>query len=530
MTPQEPAPGIRLAELVASLSLATDLGLGLPQEHVLRQTVIATRLAGVAGLSEDAQAEVFYVSLLAWVGCVADSHELSHWFGDDRQLRADSYQVDKAGLPMLRFLMGHLAPGGAPLRRVTMTGRFMAGGFRDAMDSFVAHCQTTGDIADRLGLSDDVRRALPQAFERWDGKGVPDGLSGQDVQTVMRVVQVADDAEVFWRIGGVQSALEMLGSRRGTEFDPVLVDLCSSHADEIFGDLESVDAWGVVIDGCASLDRRLEEVELTTVLETFADYADLKSPWYLGHSRAVATLAAEAAIRSGRDAAEVDMVRNAALVHRLGAIGVSTGIWDKPGPLSTIEEERVRTVPYLTERVLSRQPRLAEIGALAGMCHERLDGSGYPRGLAGGAIPAAARLLAAADLYQSLSEGRPHREALPANEREDALRAEVSAGRMDAGAVADVLTAAGHRVRRRPNLVAGLTEREAEVLALLVRGMSNKEIASRLSISARTVGSHVEHVYAKIGVSTRGAAAMFAMRHGLVDATANDGTGAPKIG
>jgi len=522
---------VQLAELIASLSLATDLGLGQPQEHILRQTVIATRLATAAGLSEDEQAAVFYVSLLAWVGCVADSHELARWFGDDTQLRADSYQVDKTKLPMMRFMIGHIAAGGSSLQRITMVGRFLTGGVRDAMDSFVAHCQATGDIAERLGLPDDVRQALPQAFERWDGKGVPSRLRGEQIAAVMRVVQVADDAEVFCRTGGVSATVEMLRQRSGSEFDPRLVELCCVNTSEIFGDLDSVDAWSIVIDGCAQLDRGVAESELTAVLETFADYADLKSPWYLGHSRAVAALAAQAARHAQMPEKDVTLIERAALVCRLGTTGVSTSIWDKPGPLSAMERERVRTVPYLTERVLCRQPRLAEIGAIAAMCHERMDGSGYPRGLSGALVPAAARLLAAAEMYQALSEARPHREAVPAAERERLLLAEVTAARLDAASVHAVLAAAGHQARRRQHTVAGLSAREVEVLALMVRGWSNKQIAQHLTISARTVGTHVEHVYAKIGVSTRGAAAMFAMRHGLVDATSEDSGGSPpKIG
>jgi HD-GYP domain-containing protein (c-di-GMP phosphodiesterase class II) len=522
------AAEVRLAELVASLSLATDLGLGQPEEHVLRQTVIATRLAAAAGLADDDQAVVFYVSLLAWMGCVADSHELSRWFGDDRQLRADSYQVDKAGLPMLRFLLGHLASGGPALGRVTVIGRFLAGGLRDSMDSFVAHCQTTGDIADRLGLATDVRVALAQAFERWDGQGSPAKLRGEQIARVMRVVQVADDAEVFHRLGGAAAAVEMLRERRGGEFDPALVDVCAVQADVIFAGLDDVDAWNVVIDGCAPLDRRVPDAELTTVLETFADYADLKSPWLLGHSRAVAALAAEAARRADRSPAEVTLAERSALVARLGATGVSTAIWNKPGPLSAIEWERVRTVPYLTERILGRQPVLADIGAIAAMQHERMDGSGYPRGLAGAAIAPVARLIAAADVYQALGEDRPHRAARPGPERASILQDEVAAGRLDAEAVRAVLAAAGHRTARRPVAIAGLTGREIDVLALLVRGWSNKQIAAHLSITPRTVGSHVEHIYTKIGVTTRGAAAMFALRHGLVDA---GGEGEPqKIG
>ena len=520
---------IRLAELVASLSLATDLGLGQPQEHVLRQTVIATRLAAAAGMPADRQAAVFYVSLLAWVGCVADSHELVRWFGDDVKVRADSYHVDKAGFAMLRFLLGHLTEGRPPLQRITILGRFFADGVAEVSNSFVAHCQTASDIADRLQLHPDVRKALHHAFERWDGKGVPKRLRADQIEQVMRIVQIADDAEVHQRIGGTQAALDMLRTRSGSEFDPALVDVCCSRPAEIFGTLDSLDTWSTVIDGCSALDRRVSESELTPMLEIFADYADLKSPWFLGHSRAVAALAAAAASDAGMSSADVALVERAALVHRIGSIGVSTGIWNKAGPLSESEQERVRTVPYLTERVLSRQPLLAEIGSVAGMAFERMDGSGYPRALHGHAISMPARLLAAAAVYQSLGEDRPHRKALPPSERAAAVRSHVSAGRLDATAVHAVLSAAGHRVTRRPQMVAGLTGREVEVLQVLVRGWSNRQIAEHLSITPRTVATHIEHIYTKTGVSSRGAAAMFAMRHGLISADGED-SAPPKIG
>jgi DNA-binding CsgD family transcriptional regulator len=213
----------------------------------------------------------------------------------------------------------------------------------------------------------------------------------------------------------------------------------------------------------------------------------------------------------------VTLVERAALVHDLGAIGVSAGVWDKPGPLSAADKERVRMHPYLTERTLARPPRLAEIGGLAAQHHERIDGSGYPHGVRGDALSLPARVIAAADAYHAMCEDRPNRAAFSTPDAAGALRNEVAAGRLDGDAVNAVLAAAGHRVRRRPALPGGLTRREAEILVLMARGLSNKEMAERLSVSVRTVRSHVEHVYAKIGVSARGAAAMFAMRHGLVD-------------
>ena len=512
--------GVRLSELVASLSLATDLGLGQPQEHVLRQAVLADRLAELAGLDADARAALFYVSLLAWVGCVADSHELAHWFGDDSRLRGASYQVDRAGLPMLRFLLANLELGNGTTERLASLASFMTAGMQEVMSSMDAHCQTTGEIADGLGLAPEVRRALPQVMERWDGRGAPKHLKGPQIEPIMRIAQIANEAEVFARIGGVSAVADMLRSRRGSQFDPMLVDLAVEHAADMLDGLDSVNAWESVIQGSASLDRSMSEAELDATFETFADYADLKSPWFLGHSRASAALAAEAARRANLPARDVALVLRAALVCRLGVIGVSAATWDRPGRLSPIELEHVRTVPYLTERVLKNQPVLAEIGGVAGMFHERLDGSGYPRGLSGAAIPPAARVVAAAEVYQALREERPHRRALPRPEAADLLTREVSAGRLDGAAVQAVLAAAGHRTRRQASLTGGLSAREAEVLALVARGLSNKQIAARLSITPRTAGSHIEHIYDKIGATTRGSAALYAMRHGLIDATA----------
>jgi HD-GYP domain-containing protein (c-di-GMP phosphodiesterase class II) len=338
----------------------------------------------------------------------------------------------------------------------------------------LGHCQTTGDIADRLGLGAQVGDALPQAFERWDGKGIPGLRAGEQIDPAMRVVQIADDAEVFHRAYGVEATREMLRSRRATEFDPALVDLFRARAAELLDGLEEIDAWD-----------------------------------------------AGAAGRLGLPADGVTLVERAALIHDLGAIGVSTGVWDKPGTLPAADQERVRMHPYLTERTLARPARLAEIGVLAALHHERIDGSGYPRGIGGDGLSLSARLVAVADAYHALCEDRPHRPGLSAADAATALRDEVDAGRLDGQAANAVLAAAGHRVRRRPSLPYGLTPREAEILVLLARGLSNKEMAERLSVSVRTVSSHVEHVYAKIGVSARGAAAMFAMRHGLIDSRAD---------
>lgn len=185
--------------------------------------------------------------------------------------------------------------------------------------------------------------------------------------------------------------------------------------------------------------------------------------------------------------------------------------------MSSSEIERVRLHPYYVERIFRQPPLLAGIAAMAAQHHERLDGSGYPRRLAGNAVSTPARVLAAADVYRALVEPRPQRAALAVSAAAEVLCTEVTDGRLDGDAVNAVLSADGHRVRRRRRWPRGLTTREVEVLRLIARGCSNREAASRLHLAEKTVGNHVEHIYTKIGSSTRAEASLFAMQHGLLD-------------
>jgi HD-GYP domain-containing protein (c-di-GMP phosphodiesterase class II) len=307
-------------------------------------------------------------------------------------------------------------------------------------------------------------------------------------------------------------------SRRhaGTQFDPALVDLFGDHAADVLDGLDEAAAWDAVLDVEPQPWRRVGGTDLDVVLEAMADLADLKSPYLAGHSRGVANLVDEAARVSGRSATERTTLRRAGLIHDLGRLGVSTAIWDKPGRLTDLERERVHLHPHLTDRMLARVEPLAAARTIAARHHERLDGSGYPRGLGAGALTPPDRLLAAADTYHAMTEPRPHRPPLepPAAARQ--LRAEVRAGRLDGLAVDTVLEAAGHRAPARRSWPAGLTTREVQVLELVARGNSTKQIAQRLVVSPKTVSNHVEHVYAKIGVSSRAAATLYAMQQGLL--------------
>jgi DNA-binding CsgD family transcriptional regulator len=205
-----------------------------------------------------------------------------------------------------------------------------------------------------------------------------------------------------------------------------------------------------------------------------------------------------------------------------GRCGVHNGIWDRPGPLTDAEWERVRLHPYLTGRLLARCPALAPLAQVAAAHHECADGSGYHRGMRASDLSPAMRLLGAADSYQAMTEPRPHRPALVPTAAAAQLRHDVQSGRHDGVAVEAVLASAGHRPRRRGLWPNGLSTREVEVLRLVARGLPNRETARLLSISERTVAHHIQHTYNKIGVSTRGAVVLYALQHDLVDCFRED--------
>ena len=508
--------GLRLAELVAAVSLASDLGLGQPMEHLLRSCQLGLRLADCVGLSQEERAAVYYVALLGWVGCHAESHEQAAWFGDEIAMKADRYEVDMVGRAGASFVLRHVGAGGSPLQRARMLPRLIASHGKVAGAFEGTHCQLAGHVAVELGLGAGVQYALQHVFERWDGKGSPEGLRGEEVAVAARIVQLAGVVERHRREGGIEAAVEVARRRRGTQFDPTLVDRLCLEPERMLSGLEAATSWDELIDAEPALRPAMSEEQLPRALEAIADLADLKSPYTTGHSRGVAELVSAAARRSGFSVEQADELRSAALLHDLGRLGVSSAIWDKPGPLSEAEFERVRIFPYFTQRMFSRSAPLAPLAEIGAQHLERLDGSGYPRGLSGGSLSPAVRLIAVADAYQALLEPRAYRPEYSPADAAQVLGAEVRAGRLDGDAVHAVLGAAGHRVARRREWPAGLTAREVEVLALAAQGHSNKEIADRLVISPKTVGNHIEHIYTKIGCSSRAEASLFAMQQGLL--------------
>jgi HD-GYP domain-containing protein (c-di-GMP phosphodiesterase class II) len=507
---------VRLAELLASLSLGIDLGFSQPMEHVLRQCRIALRLADLVDLDDADRQAVYYVALLVNVGCHTDAHEQARWFGDDLALKATKYEHEPYSARDMAATLRLLGSGHTPAHRVRVAFDFAVSGRKELDGMIASHARLACRLGTELQLPPAALAALASSYENWNGKGFPGERAGAEIPIVSRVVQLAEFTEVAHRGGGVPGAVDIARRRAGKQFDPNLVELLCADAEKVFSDLDETESWDAVLEAEPALSRVLSPAECDEALAAISRFVDLKSPYTIGHSSAVADLASGASAALGAPDHEVTTVRRAALVARFGYLGVSNAIWDKPRPLSASEWERVRLYPYLTERMLRRSPALAPLGQVAVQVREHLDGSGYPRGLAGASITRPARVLAAADAYQAMLEPRPHRGPRPRDEAAAALRDDVRSGRLDGEAVEAVLGVAGHRATRRIAGPAGLTRREIEVLRLIARGASNKDVAARLVISPKTAGTHIEHIYAKLGVSSRAEAGLFAVQHGLL--------------
>jgi HD-GYP domain-containing protein (c-di-GMP phosphodiesterase class II) len=507
-------PRLRLSELIASLALATDMAMGHPMEQGLGTALVSTRLGELAGLSTEDLSRTYYLALLRHIGCTTERDGLAGMVGDEIDLGAvlDPLSGAKSSEYMAAFLR-FVTTGRGPVDKARAVGRLI-GGMRQFTAANRAICEVAQMLASRLGFDVEFTGALGTVYERWDGKGFPNHVKGTDIHVAVRLTQVADLASALHDLGH-DDVMEVVRSRSGSGFDPELVDLFVRNAPDMLAELEAPSRWDAVQRLEPGPRRELAEARLDEALGVAADFADLQSTFLVGHSSGVATLARRAAQHLPIPASDVDDLRRAALVHDLGRVGVSAGIWSKPGQLSAGEWEGVRLHPYHTDRVLQRAPFLARLAAIASMHHERLDGSGYFRGAV--QLSPAARVLAAADVYHAMIEPRPHRAALGPERAAAEIQREVRSGRLDRESVDAVLVAAGHRVGRRKEHAAGLTAREVEVIRLLARGMSTKDIARTLVVSPKTAENHIHSIYAKAQVTTRAAATVFAMQHGLMD-------------
>jgi HD-GYP domain-containing protein (c-di-GMP phosphodiesterase class II) len=516
------AQPLRLGEFVATFALAQDNAFGQPLESQLRSCLLASAICEEAGFDAQLSETVYWVALLRYIGCTGHAHEVATLFGDEIAIRAQTLVHDAAnGAEVMRDVFAYATARHPPEEREQIVAAIQAGAHDWAVHNFASGCEVGDMLVHRLNMSDDVRSALRFTFERWNGGGFPAGASGDDIPLAMRVVHLSHDMEAIARHFSPEQALEAARDRRDRTYDPELADLFCAYGGGYFERLEKTDPWDAVLSLEPRPRRILEGADLDTALEVAADFIDLKSPYMAGHSRRCAQLSADAAAQLGCSDDEITTLRRAALVHEFGTTAIPNSILDKTGALTRAEFDRVEVHPMLTEQMLRRTPALAALNPVAAAHHEKANGSGYHKRVRSDAVGTCAHILATADMYVGLTTDRADRPAFSTDLAAAELRRLVATGVLDQRATSAVLEAAGHVDKRgvtssRPKLAHGLTPREVEVLRLAARGLTTSEIASQLFISPKTADHHIQHVYGKIGVSSRAAAMLWAMQNAVV--------------
>jgi HD-GYP domain-containing protein (c-di-GMP phosphodiesterase class II) len=507
---------------VATLALAQDNAFGQPLESQLRSCLLATWICDAAGFDRSVHDTVYWVALLRYIGCTGHAHEVATLFGDEIAIRAQTL-VHDAGNPaeVIQDVIRFATAGRAPEEREQVVQFIQQNAREWAAHNFSSGCEVGDMLLQRIEFGPDVREALRFTFERWNGKGYPSHAGGETIPLPMRVVHLSHDMEALARLFSPERALEGARDRRDRTYDPAIVDVFLQYGNEWFARLAKTEPWDAVMDLEPQPRRVLDGESLENALLMAADFIDLKSPYMGGHSRRCAQLAANAAEVLGFSEDAVTTLRRAALVHDFGTTAVPNSIWDKPGSLTRAEFDRVELHPMLTEQMLRRSPGLAALNAVASAHHEKCDGSGYHKRVRADAVDPAAAVLAATEVYVGMTTERADRPAFSAENVAAELSRLASSGVLEPRAIRAVLVAAGHGepaapTVRRAKHAGGLSRREVDVLRLAAKGLTTREIGERLFISAKTADHHIQHVYVKIGVSTRAAAALWAMQNAVV--------------
>lgn len=513
---------LRLGELVATLALAQDNAFGQPLESQLRSCLLASWACEEAGFDRELRDTVYWVAMLRFIGCTGHAHEVSTLFGDEIAIRGATLVHDSGNsAEVMRDIISFATAGHTPEEQEVIVRKIQETGREWAFMNFSSGCEVADALVQRLDFDPAVREALGFTFECWNGNGHPNHAKGEAIPLAMRVVHVSHDLEALARLFSPERALEAASERRDATYDPAVADLFLEHGAAWFDRLAATEPWDAVLALEPEPHRLLTGAALDDALVVVADFIDLKSPFWGGHSRRCAELAAGAGQVLGLDEEAVTTLRRAALVHDFGTTAVPNSIWDKPGSLTRAEFDRVELHPMLTEQMLRRSPALAGLNPVACAHHEKCDGSGYHKRLQADADDLGACILAAAEVYVGLTAERADRAPYPPGEAAAELRRLESEGRLEPRASRAVLLAAGHGephgpTGKRPQNPGGLTRREVDVLRLAARGLTTRQIADRLYISPKTADHHIQHIYGKIGVSTRAAAALWAMQHTVV--------------
>ena len=511
-----------MGELLGAFAFASDLAFGLNLEDSLKSCFVATRLAEQMNLGDDDRLTVYYGALLNHAGCTSWTSELaSIWQADEivarRELILFTDRSTNAGLDA--WMRRYVAPSLPLAAREAHLSQVMQRMPEVVYDAIVSTAEASGRIARRLGMPASVRQATRHSFEQFDGGGAPDGLSGRDIPIASRIILPAFIIIPTSQAYGLDNALAALEQGSGTTFDPEVIEALDRllRTDGFWSSLEG----GRIRERVLALEpssqiAEVDEERLDDIAFAFADFIDLKSRFAGAHSRRTAAAAEQVARLMDCAPESVVEIRRAALLHDLGLVAVPSFSLEMPADrLSESEWEQYRLHPYHGERILQRVPALAKLAPMVGNHEERVDGTGFYRGLSGRNISLGARIIAVAARLDELTHDGPGRQGTSFDDALDILRSDSG---MDRSIVDALSRATGDRSRPPETArAAGLTDRELDVLRLAARGMTRAQIGGALGVTESTARHHLEHIYNKIGTSTRVGATLFAIENNLLN-------------
>jgi HD-GYP domain-containing protein (c-di-GMP phosphodiesterase class II) len=511
---------LRLADPLIGLSGIGDLSREPDPGQAARTCFVACRLARVLDVPDATAQDVFYTALLQHLGCTGYAHDTAAVFaGRDIEMNAAGAKTDfSRPADIFKTFIPELSKGVDLPTRLRIVGAAITKAPRMGVLIARTSCEIAESTARRIGLPSDVQASLRHIAEWYNGKGGYLGRKGEDIPLAARIVLAAFNASIFDALAGPETARHVVSARAGKSLDPAVADAFAKQGADILAELSSIDVVKLLPNQEPDPKRTVSETDLDEVCVAIGEVVDLKTPFTHGSARRAFDLARAAAGSLHLQTAVVACAGRAAALRDIGKAAVSNAILEKPGALTVTEWEHVRLHAYHTERVLERSPVLVAVAKLAGLHHEREDGSGYHRGANAALIPMAARVIAASDALVAMTQPRPYRAAMSLGQACDELEQEAGRGALHADATAAVVAGAQGFASKKPRFSrpAGLTARQVEVLRLVAEGLTNREIGTRLVVSARTAEHHVQDIYTKIGVSSRAGAALFAMEHRLL--------------
>nr|WP_295465100.1 HD-GYP domain-containing protein [Mesorhizobium sp.] len=410
------APSLNVAELLGALSHALDLTEGQPKGHCQRACWIGTQIGMQMGLTAEALSDIYFTALLKDLGCSSNAARICElYLADDISFKRDFKTIDGSLAAALRFVMDKTGIQSGFAERVRAILNILRNGGEISRELIETRCHRGADIAAKMRFPAEVQDGIRWLDEHWDGSGKPEGRVGEAIPVASRIALVAQVADIFHKEGGRAAARAEILARRGTWFDPAVVDA--------FLAAEKLAAFWRAIEGDA-LDRHLSDLAparssapldddyVDDIAAAFADVIDAKSPFTAGHSRRVTLFTDMIAEEMGLDAEHRRWLRRAALLHDIGKLAVSNQILDKPGRPEESEWISIRSHPAHSADILRQVAIFRDLSDIAGAHHERLDGKGYPLGLAGDAIVAEVRMLTVADVFDAVTADRPYRKAM----------------------------------------------------------------------------------------------------------------------